>query len=98
MIFKVDIKSLEGDILEQTNTFVYILIRKLILIRSLTVTFLTQPVNCRCIYNYLRIAYVSKYLQYYCRYHILKILVKVIGGRQEGHPVQKCSLLQQSPN
>ena len=26
------------------------------------------------------------------------ILVKVIGGRQEGHPVQKCSLLQQSPN
>ena len=23
------------------------------------------------------------------------ILVKVIGGRQEGHPVQKCSLLQQ---
>ena len=26
------------------------------------------------------------------------ILVKVIGGRQEGHPVQKCSLLQKSPN
>ena len=26
------------------------------------------------------------------------ILVKVIGGRQEGHPVKKCSLLQQSPN
>ena len=26
------------------------------------------------------------------------ILVKVIGGRQEVHPVQKCSLLQQSPN
>ena len=26
------------------------------------------------------------------------ILVKVIGGRQEGRPVQKCSLLQQSPN
>ena len=26
------------------------------------------------------------------------ILVKVIGGQQEGHPVQKCSLLQQSPN
>ena len=26
------------------------------------------------------------------------ILVKVIGGRQEGHPVQKCSLLRQSPN
>ena len=26
------------------------------------------------------------------------IPVKVIGGRQEGHPVQKCSLLQQSPN
>ena len=23
------------------------------------------------------------------------ILAKVIGGRQEGHPVQKCSLLQQ---
>ena len=23
------------------------------------------------------------------------ILVKVIGGRQEGHPVRKCSLLQQ---
>ena len=28
----------------------------------------------------------------------LLILVKVIGGRQEGHPVQKYSLLQQSPN
>ena len=26
------------------------------------------------------------------------IPVKVLGGRQEGHPVQKCSLLQQSPN
>ena len=26
------------------------------------------------------------------------IPVKVIGGRQEGHPVHKCSLLQQSPN
>ena len=26
------------------------------------------------------------------------ILVKVIGDRQEGHPVQKCSLHQQSPN
>ena len=26
------------------------------------------------------------------------ILVKVIGGRQKGHPVQKCSLLQKSPN
>ena len=26
------------------------------------------------------------------------ILVKFIGERQEGHPVQKCSLLQQSPN
>ena len=26
------------------------------------------------------------------------ILVKVIGGQQEGHPVQKCSLLQQSLN
>ena len=26
------------------------------------------------------------------------ILVKVIGGRQEGHPVQKCSVHQQSPN
>ena len=26
------------------------------------------------------------------------ILVKVIGGQQEGRPVQKCSLLQQSPN
>ena len=26
------------------------------------------------------------------------ILVKVIGGQQEGHLVQKCSLLQQSPN
>ena len=25
------------------------------------------------------------------------ILVKVIGGQQEGHLVQKCSLLQQSP-
>ena len=24
------------------------------------------------------------------------ILVKVIGGQQEGHPVQKCSLLQQN--
>ena len=26
------------------------------------------------------------------------IPVKAIGGRQERHPVQRCSLLQQSPN
>ena len=28
----------------------------------------------------------------------IEIWLSVIGGRQEGHPVQKCSLLQQNPN